>query len=97
VRVDVVNDIMPNPGSLGYGTVLRSLRSPFIDTWRDRRDEAKRQADRLLGELVTLTKQGRIGEALPAAGQSAGMIGDIRPAAEILRRIVDEAESLLRN
>lgn len=33
VRVDVVNDIMPNPGNLGYGTVLRSLRSPFIDTW----------------------------------------------------------------
>jgi enoyl-[acyl-carrier protein] reductase II len=97
VRVDVVNDIMPNPGSLGYGTVLRSLRSPFIDTWRDRRDEARRQAERLLGELVTLTKQGRIGEAFPAAGQSAGMIGDIRPAAEILRRIVDEAESLLRN
>jgi enoyl-[acyl-carrier protein] reductase II len=95
VRVEVVNDIMPNPGSLGYGTVLRSLRSPFIDTWRDRREEAKRQAERLLGELVALTKQGKIGEALPAAGQSAGLIGDIRPAGEILRRIVDEAESLL--
>jgi len=96
VRVEVVNDIMPNPGSLGYGTVLRSLRSPFIDTWGGRRDEAKRQAERLLGELVALTKEGRIGEALPAAGQSAGMIRDIRPCAEILRRIVDEAESLLR-
>lgn len=96
VRVEVLNDIMPNPGSLGYGTVLRSLRSPFIDTWRDRRDEARRQAERLLGELVTLTRQGRIGEALPAAGQSAGMIRDIRPCAEILRRIVDEARSLLR-
>lgn len=97
VRVEVLNDIMPNPGSLGYGTVLRSLRSPFIDTWHDRRDEARRQAERLLGELVALTKQGRIGEALPAAGQSAGLIDDIRPCAEILRRIVDEAESLLRN
>lgn len=97
IRVDVVNDIMPNPGSLGYGTVLRALRSPFIDTWGERRDEARRQAERLLAELVALTKEGKIGEALPAAGQSAGLIRDISPAGEILRRIVDEAESLLRN
>jgi enoyl-[acyl-carrier protein] reductase II len=97
IRVDVVNDIMPNPGSLGYGTVLRALRSPFIETWGERRDEARRQAERLLAELVALTREGRIGEALPAAGQSAGLIRDIRPAGEILRRIVDEAESRLRN
>ena len=95
VRVDVVNDIMPNPGSLGYGTVLRSLRSPFIDTWRERRDEARREAERLLAELVALTRQGKIGEALPAAGQSAGMIRDIRPAGEILRTIMAEAHARL--
>jgi len=95
VRVDVVNDIMPNPGSLGYGTVLRSLRSPFVDTWRERRDEAARDAGRLLAELVALTQQGRIGDALPAAGQSAGMIHEILPAAEIVRRMVEEAGAVL--
>ena len=90
-----MNDIMPNPGSLGYGTVLRALRSPFIEAWNERRDEARRQAERLLAELVALTREGRIGEALPAAGQSAGLIRDIRPAGEIIRRIVDQARSAL--
>jgi enoyl-[acyl-carrier protein] reductase II len=95
IRVDVVNDIMPNPGSMGYGTVLRSLRSPFIETWGERRDEARRQAERLLAELVGLTKDGKIGDALPAAGQSAGMIRDIRPAADVVRSLVEEAQALL--
>jgi nitronate monooxygenase/enoyl-[acyl-carrier protein] reductase II len=94
VRVDVLNDIMPNPGALGYGTVLRSLRSPFIDAWRERREDAKREAGRLLAELVALTRAGRIGEAFPAAGQSVGAIRDIRPAGEIVRRLVDEARAI---
>jgi nitronate monooxygenase/enoyl-[acyl-carrier protein] reductase II len=91
VFVEVVNDIMPSPGALGYGTVLRSLRSEFIDTWKPRRDEARKQAETLLAQLVDLTKQGRIGEAFPAAGQSAGLIQDIVPAAEVVRRLVEEA------
>lgn len=95
VRVDVLNDIMPMPGSFGYGTVLRSLRSPFIDQWLDRRAEARQRADRLLAELVELTRRGRIGEAFPAAGQSAGLIRDIVPAGEIVRRIVEDARLAL--
>jgi enoyl-[acyl-carrier protein] reductase II len=95
ICVAVLNDIMPMPGSYGYGTVLRSLRSPFIDTWINRRAEATQQAERLLGELVELTREGRIGEALPAAGQSAGLISDIVSADEIVRRIVSEARLAL--
>jgi enoyl-[acyl-carrier protein] reductase II len=95
IRVDVVNDIMPNPGSMGYGTVLRALRSPIIETWGERRDEARRHAERLLAELVALTKQGKIGDALPAAGQSAGMIRDILPAADVVRSLVEEARAAL--
>jgi len=86
---------MPNPGSLGYGTVLRSLRSPFIDAWNPRRDEARRRAGDLLQELISLTKQGRIGDAFPAAGQSAGMVKDIRAAAEVVRSLAEEARSVL--
>jgi len=96
VRVDVLNDIMPNPGSLGYGTVLRSLRSPFIDTWRERREEARRQATQLLDQLIAFTKEGRIGDAFPAAGQSAGMVKDIRPAGEIVRSLAAEAKAALK-
>src|SRR4051812_11064830 len=32
VKVDALNDIRPLPGTAGYGTVLRSLRTPFLES-----------------------------------------------------------------
>jgi nitronate monooxygenase/enoyl-[acyl-carrier protein] reductase II len=95
VRVEVLNDIMPLPGSVGYGTVLRALRTPFIDTWQGRREEAKRDSERLRDEVLDVFTQGRVHELFPAAGQSAGLIRDILPAGEIVRRIVAEARQAL--
>jgi nitronate monooxygenase/enoyl-[acyl-carrier protein] reductase II len=37
VKVEVLNEIQPLPGTGGYGTVLRSLRTPFMDEWGSRR------------------------------------------------------------
>lgn len=31
VKFDALNDLLPSPGTKGYGTVLRSIRTPFID------------------------------------------------------------------
>ncbi|HKZ92840.1 MAG TPA: nitronate monooxygenase, partial [Candidatus Limnocylindrales bacterium] len=95
VLVEVLNDIMPSPGSFGYGTVLRSLRSPFIDTWQGRRDEARRDLERLRGEVLPVFEQMRVHELFPTAGQSAGLVDDILPAGEIVRRIVTEARAAL--
>ena len=95
VKVEVLNDISPRPGSYGYGTVLRALRTPFIDTWQERRDEARRDAERLLSEVLSVLTQGRLHELFPTAGQSAGLIRDIVPAGEIVRRIVTEARQAL--
>jgi enoyl-[acyl-carrier protein] reductase II len=38
---------------------------------------------------------GRGDEYLPFAGQSVGLIGEVLPAAEIVRRVVEEAEAAL--
>jgi len=95
VKVEVLNDIMPVPGGRGYGTVLRALRTPFIDTWRQRREEARRDAERLRGEVQSVLTQGRLHELFPGAGQSAGLIHTILPAAEIVRAIVAEARQAL--
>jgi enoyl-[acyl-carrier protein] reductase II len=95
IPVEVLNDINPMPGSYGYGTVARSLRTPFIETWQQRRDKARRDADHLRGELLVATQQGRLHEMLPVAGQSAGLIRDILPAGEIIQRIVAEARLAL--
>jgi nitronate monooxygenase/enoyl-[acyl-carrier protein] reductase II len=95
VKVEVWNDISPIPGSRGYGTVIRALRTPFIDTWQHRRDDARREADRLRGEVLAALQQGRIHELLPFAGESAGLVHDITPAGEIVQRLVAEARQAL--
>jgi nitronate monooxygenase/enoyl-[acyl-carrier protein] reductase II len=43
MKADVFNDIRPLPGTAGYGTVLRSLRTAFLDEWSGKRDEARRE------------------------------------------------------
>jgi enoyl-[acyl-carrier protein] reductase II len=95
VKVEVWNAISPIPGSRGYGTTIRALRTPFIDTWQHRHDDARREADRLRGEVLAAVQQGRIHELLPFAGESAGLVHDIVPAGEIVQRLVAEARHAL--
>lgn len=94
--IEVWNDFFASLSG-DYGTVPRALSSPFIEAWRHRREDAKREAERLRGEVMAAIKQGRLGELLPAAGQSVGLIRDIVPAAEIVRHIVMEAEETLKD
>lgn len=95
IKVEVWNDFLASISG-EYGTVPRSLSSPFIEEWRHRRDDAKREAERLRAEVMAAVKQGRLGELMPFAGQTAGMVREILPAAEIVRHIVAEAEAALK-
>jgi enoyl-[acyl-carrier protein] reductase II len=47
IKVDVLNDISPLPGTAGFRTVLRSLPTAFLDEWSAKRDQARRDRDRL--------------------------------------------------
>ena len=97
VKVEFLNDIYPVPGTTGYGTSLRVLRTPFVDTWHGRGDAVRHDVERLRGELQVAAQADRFHELLPTAGQSAGLIHDILPAGEIVRRIVVEAEQGLEH
>jgi nitronate monooxygenase/enoyl-[acyl-carrier protein] reductase II len=96
VKVDVLNDLMPLPGTGGYGTVVRSVRTPFIDAWNARRAEARERAAELMGEMGAARQSGRSHEFLAVAGQTAGAIHEVRPAAEIVRALVEETTTALR-
>lgn len=95
VKLDVLNDIQPLPGTGGYGTVLRSLRTPFMDAWGTKREEARGQGERLWAEIQAKARAGRRHEALLTAGQTSGGIKDILPVAAIIRRLIAEAETAL--
>jgi enoyl-[acyl-carrier protein] reductase II len=95
IKVDVLNDISPLPGTAGFGTVLRSLHTGFLDEWSAKREEARRDRDRLRAQIISTTQAGRQHECLLTAGQTAGGIKDILPVAEIMRRLVAETEAAL--
>jgi nitronate monooxygenase/enoyl-[acyl-carrier protein] reductase II len=95
IKVEVLNDISPVPGAVGFGTVLRSLRTPFLDEWSGKREEARRNRDRLRGQILATHQAGRPHETLLTAGQTVGGIKEISPVAEIMRRLVIETEAAL--
>lgn len=37
IKVEVLNDFSPVPGAVGFGTVVRSLPTPFLDEWSGKR------------------------------------------------------------
>jgi enoyl-[acyl-carrier protein] reductase II len=95
VKVEVLNDIQPLPGTGGYGTVLRSLRTPFMEEWGAKRGEARREGERLWTEIQARARAGRRHEVLLTAGQTSGGIKEILPMAEIIRQLMAETEALL--
>ena len=94
-KPDVLNDISPLPGTGGYGTVLRSLHTPFMDEWSAKPEEARRERDRLWAEIGSMTRAGRRHQAVLTVGQTAGAIREILPVAEIMRRLIAETEAAL--
>jgi len=95
MRAEVLNDIVPLPGTVGFGTVLRSIRTEFLDHWTANRDEARRDRDRLRTEIISTTQAGRPHATLLTAGQTAGGITDIPAVADLMRRLVAEASAAL--
>jgi nitronate monooxygenase/enoyl-[acyl-carrier protein] reductase II len=95
VKAEVLNDIIPGLGTVGYGTVGRTLRTPFLDEWGSKRDEARRNGERLWAEIVESLRRGRRRETLVWAGQTAGGVKEIMPVADIMRQLVDETEAAL--
>jgi nitronate monooxygenase/enoyl-[acyl-carrier protein] reductase II len=93
INVEVLNDISPVPGSVGFGTVLPSLPTPFLDEWSGKREEPRRDRDRLRGEILATHQAGRPQQTLLTAGQTAGGIKEILPVAEIMQRLVAETRS----
>jgi len=95
MKADVFNDIRPLPGAAGYGTVLRSLRTAFLDKWSAKREQARHERENLRGQIATAAQAGRQHEYLLTAGQTVGGIKEVLPVGEIIRRLMDQAETAL--
>jgi enoyl-[acyl-carrier protein] reductase II len=95
VRFDAWEVIFPPAGSGAYATVPRVLRTPFVEEWSGRIQDARREAEELRDEVLSAIRERTTHELLPFSGQTAGLVHDILPATEIVEKMVAEAELAL--
>src|ERR687883_18400 len=95
VRFEAWKEIFPPAGEDAYETVPRVMRTSFVEEWQRHPEEARREAQRLREEVISVIRQRRPHELLPFTGQTVGMIRTLLPASEIVRRMVAEAEQAL--
>jgi enoyl-[acyl-carrier protein] reductase II len=92
--VKVVNSerVLPPYTRPGSRVDPRSLRTPLVEQLREHPEwiDPASVGPRIRGSVL----EGRGDEYLPFAGQSAGLIHEVLPAAEIVRRVVAEAEAV---
>jgi enoyl-[acyl-carrier protein] reductase II len=95
VRFDAWEVIFPPAGSGAYATAPRVLRTPFVEEWSGRIQDARREAEELRDEVLSAIRERTTHELLPFSGQTAGLVHDILPATEIVEKMVAEAELAL--
>ncbi len=76
------------------GVAGRSIRTPFANEWQGRSEELRAQREAILRES---TQPGEAPERAHSAyaGQSAGLVRDVKPAAAIIHDVMEEAEAVL--
>ena len=82
-------------GIVWPGAMSRSRRNGFIERWAGREWALRRQRAEAIAGVQAARKSGDTAEAVLSMGQDAGLIHDIVPAAEIVRRIAEDAERIL--
>ena len=95
VQAGFINAMNPNPGTLGYGTRLRLLRTDFVRRWDERETEVAADPTTVLAELAAAVAAGDREDLLVVGGQSAGLLEHVEPAAAIVRTLVTETRTAL--
>jgi nitronate monooxygenase/enoyl-[acyl-carrier protein] reductase II len=94
VKAAVVDRLLP-PFNRPHDEVLpRVLRTPAVDAWTA--DPASLDVATVGPRLLAAIRAGGGHQFAPFGGQSAGLVGDVRPAADIVRDTVAEAARILR-
>ena len=73
----------------------RARRNRFVERWIGREWDLRRHQAEAFARIQSARKDGDVDEVPLSYGQDAGLIHDILPAGEIVRRIAEEAETIL--
>jgi NAD(P)H-dependent flavin oxidoreductase YrpB (nitropropane dioxygenase family) len=84
-------------GTVWPGAMSRAARNTFVERWAGREWQLRQNQVDLYKGVVAARDAGDCDEATLSWGQDAGLIHDIVPAAEVVARIVTEAEAILKD
>ncbi len=83
-------------GAMWPGAHGRVVRNRLVEMWTRRDGELRARRQELLHDAVAARGAGDTDRSVVWAGQSAGLIDHIEPAGEVVTRIVEEAELIIR-
>jgi enoyl-[acyl-carrier protein] reductase II len=95
VRLDAWSELMPQRSETAYPVVPRVLQTEFVERWRGSADHGPADLEQARGQLKEAVVRRAPHELVPFTGQTAGLIRDVLPAAEIVGNMVAEAEVAL--
>ncbi|MBI2910724.1 MAG: nitronate monooxygenase [Chloroflexi bacterium] len=78
------------------GAYSRVTRNRLIEQWAGREGELRYRRAEVLARLQQAREAGDPDHGILYAGQTAGLIGSIEPAAAVVARLVADAETILR-
>ncbi len=82
-------------GQVWPGAMTRSRRNKFIERWAGREWALRQHRAEAIAQLRAAREIGDVDEGPLSMGQDAGLIHDIPPAGDLVRRIAEDAERIL--
>jgi nitronate monooxygenase len=79
------------------GIAIRALRNRFTDEWHGREDEVRAWSRERSDEYRTGDYFFSPDRGVTPAGESVGLVRDVEPAGDIVRRLAAEVEAILRD
>ena len=82
-------------GRVWPGAMSRVRRNRFIERWAGREWELRQQQDVVGPAIVEARRRDDTDEYTIGTGQTAGLIGELKPAGAIVREIVEQATTII--
>jgi enoyl-[acyl-carrier protein] reductase II len=92
VRLEPWADLFPPEAEGAYPVVPRVIATEWVNRVRANPERAVARADELRAEVMEIVSHRDPHKTIPFTGQTAGIVHDVLPAAEIVRRMTAEAE-----
>jgi nitronate monooxygenase/enoyl-[acyl-carrier protein] reductase II len=82
-------------GTVWPGAMARVRRNRFVERWAGREWQLREQRERVGPAVVEARRRDDTEEYTLGTGQTAGLIDELKPAAQVVREVVEQAEAII--